>query len=213
MAGVKAWANSWSPEQLSRFVDHVRDDRFFALWMLISTTGIPLESLVDLRRGDVDMKEPRLTPPPTAVSGQRKAPSLAVARSYALDPDTHDALREHVIAWDKEQGGERVDRLFVWGDGEALHPNSVKVLFRRFCHQAELPMVPLRGVRQAYVCAALETGIPTSVISERLGRTAMPRPVGMATSVDPQAPRENANTRSRRHAESGRRLSCHLRLL
>jgi integrase len=213
MAGVKAWATSWSPEQLDRFVDQVREDRFFALWMLIATTGIGLESLVDLRRGDVDMKEPRLTPPPTAVSGQRKAPSLAVARSYALDPDTHAALREHVIAWDKEQGGKRVARLFVWGDGEALHPKSVKVLFRRLCHKAELPLVPLRGVRQAYVCAALERGIPTSVISERLGRTVTTRPVGMATSVDPQAPRENVNTSSRRHTESSGRSSCHLRLL
>lgn len=34
----------WTPEQLAAFVTHVRDDRFFALWLLVVTTGI--------RRGD-----------------------------------------------------------------------------------------------------------------------------------------------------------------
>lgn len=29
----------WSPEELRAFVNHVRGDRFFALWLLVVTTG------------------------------------------------------------------------------------------------------------------------------------------------------------------------------
>jgi hypothetical protein len=31
----------WTPAELVRFVDHVRDDRFYALWLLVVTTGVP----------------------------------------------------------------------------------------------------------------------------------------------------------------------------
>ena len=47
----------WSPQDLGEFIDQVRDDRLFALWMLVATTGIRLDTLLDLRRGDVDMQE------------------------------------------------------------------------------------------------------------------------------------------------------------
>ena len=200
MSDSKAWAGSWSPDQLGTFVDQVRSDRFFALWMLIATTGISVEALVDLRRGDVDLQEPCLTVRPTNGAGPSRVP-LAVARTYALDPDTHDALREHVVAWDKEQGGKRSDRIFVWSDGEPLHPKSIKVLFRRHCQNAELPVVPFRGVRQAYVGAALESGIPTAVISERLGRM-------QSTSRRPDSGGPNM-----RPSSATRRQTCHLRLL
>ena len=199
MTDAKAWAGSWSPDQLGKFIEQVRDDRFFALWMLIATTGIRTDALVDLRRGEVDLQEPRLTVRPTAAGGQG-TPRFSVARSYALDPDAHEALRDHVIAWDKEWAGQRSDRIFVWTDGEPLHPKSIKVLFRRHCQNAQLPLVPFRGMRQAYVGAALESGIPTAVISERLGRTAT------------RTRRDDSNAPSRRSTPN-RRQTCHLRLL
>ena len=29
----------WSPEQLRAFLDHVRDDRLYAAWLLLATTA------------------------------------------------------------------------------------------------------------------------------------------------------------------------------
>src|SRR5690349_1849463 len=100
MTDAKVRSGCWSPDQLGKFVDQVRDDRFFALWMLVSTTGLPTDALVDLRRGDIDLQEPRLTVRPMTKAG-RSATPLSLARSYSLDPDTHEALREHAISWDK----------------------------------------------------------------------------------------------------------------
>ncbi len=108
--------------------------------------------------------------------------------SYALDPDTHEALREHVIAWDKEQSGERSDRLFVWDDGAPLTAESVGVLFRRHSYWAEVPIVALRALRQAYVVAALESGISPSVINERLGLAGALLGVTRIPPVEPDDP-------------------------
>ena len=207
---------AWTPQQLGDFVDHVRNDQFFALWMLVATTGIRLDSLVDLRRDDVDLQEARLSPRPTAATGSGRVP-LSVARSYALDPHTREALREHVIAWDKDREGQRSDRIFVWSDNEPLRPKSVEVLFRRHCHNAGLPVVPLQAARAAYVVAAIETGIPTAVIGERLGRAVTPMTIGQIPSVDvrpPAPPRKSTpsvETAPRRASDPDRRRSCHLR--
>lgn len=202
---------SWSPDQLGNFIAQVRDDRFFALWMLIATTGIRLDTLVKLRREDVDLQQPRLTPRTGgAVPG---AITFDVVRTYALDPDAHDALREHVITWDKERNGQRSDRIFVWSDGGPVRPKSVEVLFRRHCQKAGLPVVPLQAMRQAYVVAAIETGIPTAVISERLGHAVSPTSLRRIPLVDP--PDRRARTESRSPSQgrttTGKERSCHLR--
>ena len=40
----------WTPEQLGRFVEHVQHDRFYALWLLVATTGLRRGELAGLRR-------------------------------------------------------------------------------------------------------------------------------------------------------------------
>ena len=157
---------SWTPQQLGKFVDQVRDDRFFALWMLAATTGLGVSSIVDLRRDQVDIQEGTVTP-----STKRSSMS-----SYALDPDTYDALRDHVISWDKERTtlGQGTKMLFVWSNGEQLDSGSAMRMFDQHCANAGVPTVPVRGMRFAYVVSALESGIPTGILSERLGTAAGP---------------------------------------
>lgn len=202
----------WSPCELGEFIEHVRDDRFFALWMLVATTGIRVDTLTDLRREDVDLQHARLSLRPRAASGRRDA-TLSVARNFALDPDAHQALRDHAITWDKASTGQRSDRIFVWANGEPIHPKSVEVLFRWHCQKAGLPNVPLQAMRQAYVVAALESGIPTAVISERLGRSVIPSALGRVPNVgSPQQPVRSTSTGpTERHKRTGRSRSCHLR--
>lgn len=204
----------WSPEDLGRFVDQVRNDQHFALWMLIATTGIRIDALLDLRRGDVDLQDARLCARPVAATRAGSTP-LGVTKTYALDPDTHEALREHVIAWDSEHSGQdlRSKHLFAWEDGEPMHPKSVDVLFHRHCHKADLPVVPLQAVRQAYVVAALETGIPTAVISERLGHAVSTQSISLIPTVNPpERPGPTAShAPTRRRVDAGREQARHLR--
>lgn len=165
-----AQERTWSTAQLGAFIDEVRDDRLLALWLLIATTGLRLSTLTNLRRDEVDLHERRLSsrPRPMAVGQAEGATS---PRDYALDPDAYDALKDHVVDWDKTYGAIETPsgKLFRDGDGNDLSPADVTSRFRRHCAQANLPAVPFREVRQAYIIAALETGIPTKVLRERLG--------------------------------------------
>jgi integrase len=189
----------WSPQDLGEFVDQVRDDRLFALWMLVATTGIRLDTLLDLRRGDVDMQEARLSLAPQRVQRDDDVP-LSVVKRFALDPDAHEALREHAITWDREHVDRsrlRSELLFTSNEGTRLDPEAVNSLFHQHCRRAGLSVVPLQAMRQAYVVAAIETGIPTAVLGERLGRKVTPTTLGAVPRVDPPNQQITAGRRGR----------------
>lgn len=157
----EALPTTWTRGDLARFVDQVSEDRFLALWLMAATSGMSLGTLVELRRGDVDLELDRVRP---------SAPPGAHAE-YALDPTAADALRAHAMSWDREREtlGHTTDKLFIWSNGEQLDSGSAMRMFRQHCANAGLPLVPLKEVRAAYVVNALEYGIPTEVLTERLG--------------------------------------------
>jgi integrase len=45
----------WSAEQLRAFLAHVRDDRLYGAWLLLSTTGMRRSEVLGLRWSDVDL--------------------------------------------------------------------------------------------------------------------------------------------------------------
>lgn len=198
---------SWTADDLGAFVEQVSDDRFFALWMLIATTGTQLEALTALERHDVDLQERRIRPASTAF--RRGSRSLTAHRSYALDPTAYDALKDHVIAWDKERHvlGQDTQKLFVWSNGEPVDRRAIHSMFGQHCATAGIPVVPLQQVRQAYVTAAIETGIPVTVISERLGHSVEPQNLRALPRVDGAAHGERTR-RSRGGSRPCRSRSC-----
>lgn len=166
----------WTPEQLGQFVSHVRDDRFYALWLLVVTTGFRRGELAGLRRQDIDLHHGTVTPsvPRVVVDGRAEESQTKTAsgeRYLALDPTTWDALREYIKAWEQEREllGQGTELLFVWPHGQPLHPDTVTALFHKHCAAAGLPRIRLHDVRHSYASAALKAGVSPKVISERLG--------------------------------------------
>jgi integrase len=168
----------WEPEQIRRFVDEVRGDRFYAMWLLAATTGMRRGELAGLRASDVDFRHGRVNPsaPRVSVDGQvreSETKTQAGNRSMALDPTTLAALREYVSTWREErrllgQGGRL---LFVWPDGTPLHPDTMTGLFRKHMAAAGLPAIRLHDLRHSYATAALKSGVSPKIVSERLGHT------------------------------------------
>ena len=171
---------TWTPEQLGAFIESVRNDRYFALWMLLATTGARLEALTGLVRQEVDFDERRISP-------------ASARRSCLLDPTAFDALKEHVAAWEAERFllRQETQQLFVWSNGEQLDSGAVRTMFRQHCSLAGLPVVPMRAMRQAYIVAALESGIPVRQISDRLSRRVEPQTLRASRGADTPAARRS----------------------
>lgn len=193
MVDHSAPSPTWTPEQLGAFVGQVRDDRFLALWMLLATTGLPVPAALNLRRSEVDLQRRHLS---TAAMSRRGEAGARGPRIYQLDPDTYDALREHVISWDKEREvlAQKTQHLFVWSNGAQLDRGSVRRMFHQHCAAAGVPVVPYKEMRFAYVVAALESGLPTRIIRERLGR----RPQRSAAKGTPEQTSETTRSDSAR---------------
>ncbi|MCW2853554.1 MAG: integrase family protein [Nocardioides sp.] len=168
----------WTPLSSRKFVKSVRHDRFYALWLLVVTTGLRRGELAGLVKGDVDLELGRISPsqPRVVVDGraiQSHAKTRSGERSLALDPDTLDALNDYLIAWEEERAllGQDTGLLFVWPDGRPLHPDTITALFHKHCVAAGLPRIRLHDVRHSYATAALKAGISPKIISERLGHS------------------------------------------
>lgn len=126
----------WTAEQLRTFVNHVKGDRFYALWLLVVTTGLRRGELAGLLVTDVDLDHGSVSPtvPRVVVAGlaeESENKTESGARALALDPTTWAALQDYVEEWKLERSmlGQTMQLLFVWPNGRPIHPDTVTSLF------------------------------------------------------------------------------------
>jgi integrase len=174
----------WSPAELGVFLEHVRGDRLYALWLLVATTGMRRGELAGLRWVDVDFDHATVSPlvPRVVVDHQVHASAPKTDRGrrrLALDPVTLQALHNHRTQQAEDRrvvghGYHDVGYVFTWPDGRAaLHPDNITAWFEQHTRAAGLPWIRLHDVRHSYATAALKAGIPAKVISERLGHASV----------------------------------------
>jgi integrase len=160
----------WTPEELARFLDHVRDHRWFSLWRLAAMTGMRRGELLGLRWQDVDFAHARLAVRQTLISisyrMELSTPKNHRARVIDLDGETLGILRKLFA----ERGHPTASGLvFVDEEGNAIHPESVRVVFERLHPHAGVPRIRFHDLRHTHATIALRAGVPVKVISERLG--------------------------------------------
>lgn len=158
---------TWTPEQASKFLAHVRDDDLYCAYRLAITTGMRRGEIVGLRWQDVDLEAARLsvTRALIVVEGYRveeSEPKTARGRrNIALDQTTVEVLRGRWIA----VPGER-----VFPD---VHPDVLSSAFERHVKRAGLPRISFHDLRHTYATMALQAGIHPKVVSERLGHASV----------------------------------------
>ena len=176
--GSRSRAKAWTASELARFLDHVADDRLYALWRLAATTGTRRGELLGVTWRALDLEgarvtiEQQLVPTPGGVTlGPPK--SARSRRTIALDPETVEALRAHREAQLLERqlaGPAYVDHDLVFCDelGGPIRPTDSPIDSR-----------PSRGARGSRPDAAhlrhtaatlmLTSGIPVHIAAARLG--------------------------------------------
>jgi integrase len=169
----------WSPEQLGTFLDHVSDDRLFASWFLLCTTGLRRGEVCGLTWAAIDLDRGTLNVVKTLVSVayrlETSEPKTAKGRrSIALDAATVAELRAHRVRQLEERlewrdAYDDQDLVFCKEDGSPIHPERLTIMFRRLAEAAGLSHIRLHDLRHSYATAALAAGVPVKVVSDRLG--------------------------------------------
>jgi integrase len=182
--GRRARDKAWTVDQLRTFLAHITDDRDYALWLLIASTGMRRGEVCGLRWDEVDLDRGRVRVARTIteVRGrlvvQDVGKSDAAERSIALDTHTVAALR----AWRVRQSEERLawpgewfdsGLVFTREDGSGLRPKRLSSTFTRTTARADLPRIGPHGLRHTYATAALRAGVSPEVVSKRLGHASV----------------------------------------
>ena len=169
----------WTPEEMRTFLEHVRDDRLFAAWQILATTGMRRGELLGLRWADIDVERGSLT-----IRQVRTAVDYTVetgtpkthkgTRTVSLDPATLAGLRAHRRQQNEDRliwGGAWMETglVFVRSDGSAIHPQRLSQWFAQHVRRAGLPRIRLHDVRHSYATAVIRAGVPLKVVSQRIG--------------------------------------------
>ena len=193
----------WSPAEVGQFLDASRSDRLYALFHLVTMTGLRRGEAVGLRMVDLDLNRRwiRVTQqvvesgadihigPPKTKSGARTVP---------LDATSLEVVRAHLAQRDAERlawGEAWTDTGLIFGreDGTMLAPEQVTRRFVLLVRRAGLPMIKFHGLRHTSASLALAAGVPMKVVSERLGHSTTGITADLYAHVSPALARDAAD--------------------
>lgn len=194
----------WNVDQLRRFLQCSRPDRFFALWVLETTSGMRRCELAGARRELLDLDAGTLDIGPTRVVVNGKViisdgKTDNAQHVLALDPFTLAVLRVHVEMLDRERKEFGPDYhndgwLFCWENGKPPHPDTITRRFKRLAESAGLPEIDLHDVRHSYATAGRDASIDWKALSQRIGHADVAFTMKQYVQTDLVADRQVANT-------------------
>jgi integrase len=173
----------WNAQQLRTFLESIETAPLFPAFYLKANTGMRRGEVLGLTWKDVDFESARLsvTQAVTTTEYRKQVSDLKTAhsrRTIDLDPRTIAVLR----AWRKRQleqnlrYGIRSDAagfVFAQPDGDALHPDLFSQTFERLLAKTDLPKIRLHDLRHTHATLLLQAGVPSKVVSERLGHASV----------------------------------------
>ena len=165
--------------EMQRFLEVVRNDRFFALYVLALSTGMREGELLGLRWQDVDLARRTVQVRMNVAEIARKRFALAETktvysrRNVALTQAAVDALAEH---WQKQQlqpTAINMGLVFPSETGGIMIPHNItKRSFKRYLVKAGLSRdIRFHDLRHTAATLLLASGVNVKVVSEMLGHS------------------------------------------
>lgn len=196
---------TWSPAELRKFLDSVRDDEFYAAFYLAAATGLRRGEVVALRWCDLDLNrdDGQLHVVQTVVLLRGKV-QIGVPKTdrgrrvVALDKKTVEVLHRHRRHAERQRqlaGKTKLDeRDFVFIDpaGGPLRPTRLSSRFERRLQAAGLRKIRFHDLRHTHATHALQVGVHPKIVSERLGHSSIAITLDTYSHAMPSMQREAA---------------------
>ncbi|MCX4778986.1 site-specific integrase [Streptomyces sp. NBC_01264] len=187
----------WTPEHTGLFLDHIAEDRLYALFHLIAFRGLRRGEACGQRWTDTHLDAGLITvAKQLVVNGwevyEDDPKTDAGARTIALDSDTVHALRRHRAQQDVARAQWKsawveTGRVFTRENGELLHPANVTRRFIELYEEIGLPPVRLHDLRHGAATLAHAAGADLKDIQEMLGHSSITITADTYTSLLPEA--------------------------
>jgi integrase len=175
---------TWTGGEVDAFLTSVLDDRLFAMWRLLATSGMRRSEMLGLQWGDIDfdskwcsISRARVPVDGKVVVGTPKSENSR--RCIGLDDETLDALRElkrPLLERSIAQGAswDAAAWVFTTKKGHPLDPAKVYRLFRKASDAAGLPRIRLHDLRHTVASLGLVgTGSDYKQVSMMLGHASV----------------------------------------
>lgn len=193
-AGRQGEFSTWTADELRRFLESVRSDNLYPLWLLLATTGMRRGEALGLRWCDIDLPRGEAAVRQTVVShnyaiGMSEPKTARGRRVVALDDHTVAALETY-----KEERAPADDDelLFCYRTGTPLNPIDISKRFIRLSKRAGLKRIRLHDLRHTHATLALQAGIHPKIVSERLGHSTISLTLDIYSHAIPHLQKEAA---------------------
>jgi integrase len=177
-----------------------RDDRLYALFVVLVVLGLRRSEALGLRWPDVDLQggtlQVRSTLHRTTAQGLVLLPpkTSRSRRVIPLPGIVVDALRDHQDRQLAEQRSAldwfESGFVFTTPIGTPIDPRNGTRLFQEQCKTAGVPVVPLHALRHTCVTLLLELGVPPRVVMEIAGHAALEMTMNVYGHVNLESRRE-----------------------
>ncbi len=203
-ADVRKEQETWSSDELREFLEAVAEDRLYAFYVLLATTGMRRGEALGLRWRDLDLDGAELHIVQTLVAINYRpvvtTPKTKRSRRLIyLDDGSVGVLRSHRSAqrverlsagpaWDSQN-----DLVFCDEMGGLLNPDWISRDFRIKIRKAMVRDIRLHDLRHTYATLALKGGVHPKVVSERLGHATVGITLDLYSHVTPAIGRDAAD--------------------
>jgi integrase len=167
----------WTAEEAQQFLEHTKEHRLFALFVLAAYTGMRQGESLALYWSDIDWNQNKITISRslTDVDGRAvvgdDAKTEAGLRTLPLPPCVMEALDKHrarMMMDSHPTSGESL--VFVSHRGTVLRRRGLlRDTFKPQCKAAGVPVITWHQMRHSAATMLLEDGVPIANVSRQLG--------------------------------------------
>jgi len=182
-----------SLEQVKRFLDESREDRYFALFALAVTTGMRVGELLGLMWEDIDFFSGTIHVHRSLTYLQGKGliftepKSEKSKRSIAVPGLVLDAL------WDlKEKTGVQSGLVFRTSKNAPIYAGNINSHLKKLLKKIGLPLIRFHDLRHTAATLLLSGGVHPKVVQEMLGHSQIKHTLDTYSHVMPDIQRSAA---------------------
>ena len=194
----------WTNEELTRFLGYMSGHRLYALYALVTATGLRRGEVAGLRWADVDTEKCTISIQQTVivVKGKQEIQPMpktdASEATMQISPVMVDILHRHKLAQQQERWGwqdqyEDNGLVFCQDNGKPLRVDNLgKRDFPNLCKKAQVPVIRFHDLRHTYATYLFGQGYSAPDVQRRLRHSRASTTVDMYGHSLPETQRQAA---------------------